>query len=138
MVRNRINRGEANSRMRIWTLLIVIAASAGVACQQTDVVSITPQPTDTVALESEATMVVARDTPIPTIEGSEEEKQEATATMAAEPSPSPIGEVDLEESDEQSQSSAEEAIAVNGPYEQTFFRGRSDAPITMIDYSDFL
>lgn len=29
-------------------------------------------------------------------------------------------------------------VQVNGPYEQTYFRGRADAPVTMIDYSDFL
>ena len=31
-----------------------------------------------------------------------------------------------------------EAVAVNGSYEETFFRGRADAPVTIIDYSDFL
>jgi hypothetical protein len=31
-----------------------------------------------------------------------------------------------------------EAPAVNGRYEQTYFRGAQDAPVTIIDYSDFL
>jgi hypothetical protein len=34
-------------------------------------------------------------------------------------------------------SAGEEAI-FNGPYENTYFRGSAVAPVTMIDYSDFL
>jgi hypothetical protein len=29
-------------------------------------------------------------------------------------------------------------VMVDGPYEGTYFRGFADAPITLIDYSDFL
>jgi hypothetical protein len=29
-------------------------------------------------------------------------------------------------------------VTINGIYDGTFFRGRDSAPVTMIDYSDFL
>jgi hypothetical protein len=31
-----------------------------------------------------------------------------------------------------------EEPAINGPYEKTYFRGSANAPVTLIDYSDFL
>ena len=124
--------------MKKWTFLIVIAAVAGVACQQADPVTFTPQPTDTVAVVSEATAIVVRDTPTTGAEEPPEVLPTATETITAEPSPSPTVATDAVETDEQSQSSAEETIRVNGSYEQTFFRGQTDAPVTMIDYSDFL
>jgi hypothetical protein len=34
--------------------------------------------------------------------------------------------------------SAGEKANFNGPYENTYFRGSAAAPVTMIDYSDFL
>jgi hypothetical protein len=124
--------------MKIWTLLILITAIAIVACEQADPASFSPQPTDTMPPDSEATAVVIRDTPTISVEASPEGKPTATETMDPEPSPSPIVEVDIAETEEQSQPSGDEAIIVNGVYEQTFFRGQMDAPVTMIDYSDFL
>lgn len=44
-----------------------------------------------------------------------------TEAATAEPAPSPT-----------------EALVYNGPYEQTYFRGAAGAPVTIIDYSDFL
>ena len=32
----------------------------------------------------------------------------------------------------------EEEVVFNGPYENTYFRGSATAPVTLIDYSDFL
>jgi hypothetical protein len=29
-------------------------------------------------------------------------------------------------------------VQVNGPYENTYFRGSADAPVTLVDFSDFL
>lgn len=50
--------------------------------------------------------------------------EEATEPVADEPDPA--------------ESEPAEAAIVNGPYEGTYFRGSADAPVTILDYSDFL
>ena len=75
------------------------------------------------AATNTATQAVATETPAGQAEGAA--TQEVLAATA-EPSPTP------------EPPTATASPQVNGQYEETYYRGLATAPITMIDYSDFL
>lgn len=80
---------------------------------------------DELAPEATDTSAPAAPTETPTAEAQETETPASQpaepATAAAQPTPT-----------------ATMAPEINGEYEDTFYRGLATAPITMIDYSDFL
>jgi hypothetical protein len=73
-------------------------------------------PTEVIPTES-STETLSDPTDTPVIEPTEETTVDPTATLAP---------------------TAEEETIFNGPYENTYFRGSAAAPVTLIDYSDFL
>ena len=57
---------------------------------------------------------------------------EAVSDESTQPEPTATTDVVTQDADEPV------ALPMSGRYEQTFFRGLEDAPVTMLDYSDFL
>lgn len=124
--------------MKFWLLVLSIASFILVACggstttnqeenpNQGDVSEMTTEPA-----ESPATVVASPTEPATVIPATailsdptreETAPLEPTIVATIEPSPQP----------------EEQTAAFNGPFENTYYRGAEDAPITMIDYSDFL
>ncbi len=64
-----------------------------------------------------------------------------TPAVVDEPAPEEAGEEEAPPSPEPAGRPADTpvpAVTFNGTYENTYFRGAADAPVTMFDYSDFL
>ena len=120
-----------------WLFLLLLAALISTGCGQTE-----PLPTEVPVAEIVATIpptpeptVVAE--PEPAFEPepvAQEEVAEPTAEPTAEP-PTLTVEPDLTR---QPETPVEETVAFNGFYENSYFRGSADAPVTILDYSDFL
>jgi outer membrane biosynthesis protein TonB len=110
-------------------VLLLVACSPGA-----------PEPTATLLPETqeEAAAVVEAptDTPKPEEPTTAAEPSAPTAVPTAEATAPAVAEP--EEAAAAVEPEPVEASAVNGPYQGTYFRGSADAPVTMIDYSDFL
>lgn len=113
--------------------LIVIACSP--EQEPAGLTSPTPEPAseEVEAQESEAEEPVAPPTEVVPTEPSDEAPSDPTDTPVAEPT-----EESAVEPTATLAPTAEEEVAFNGPYENTYFRGSAAAPVTLIDYSDFL
>jgi hypothetical protein len=99
--------------------------------------------------EEAAAVAAPTDTPLPEIPTTAAEPSAPTAIPTAEAAASAVAEPTEAAASAVAASAVAvepatvepepvEASAVNGPYEGTYFRGSADAPVTMIDYSDFL
>jgi hypothetical protein len=129
----------------IYTLLLIALLLA--ACGPGDGEPAATLPTEAQE-EAEAVAVVATDTALPESPNTAAEPERATAVPTAETAAETVAEPTAEaaeaaagaEAPEQAPAEPEpaEAATVNGSYEGTYFRGSADAPVTMIDYSDFL
>jgi hypothetical protein len=82
-----------------------------------------PEPADVAAGPATAVSEAATPTPEPSQAEPPTPAGEEAAPATAEPSP---------------ESPPAEQIIFNGPYENSYFRGASNAPVIMQDYSDFL
>lgn len=114
----------------LWLPLLLLLAACGSAAE-----SPAPEATQEVVLEADILPAPSNTAPpaVPTAapEGSEsvETPQDAPATEAtASPQPTAT----------EPPPAATSAPEFNGEYEGTYYRGLATAPITMIDYSDFL
>jgi cytoskeletal protein RodZ len=92
-----------------------------------EIVEVLPEPTVTPEVVSPTTLT---EQPMPT-----EVLEQAPPTATTEPTTT-VEPMDVEPSQEPE--SPEEEAQVNGLYENTYFRGSTDAPVTLIDFSDFL
>jgi len=127
--------------MRLFALMlifIVILVACGPEAEQQPTATIQAQPTNTGDPEPSATEAIAEESvedltptePSPTLAPMES----PTASNTPPPVETPTEVVATEVPD----TPTIQAAVINGPYENTYFRGSSSAPITMIDYSDFL
>lgn len=104
--------------------LLLLAACSGSESQ------VAPEPTAITDAQPTAAAAAPTDTlPPPVV--TEAPTETAAAPLPIDPSPTAAPTEALA-------TATSEPVLVDGPYEQTFFRGRADAPLTMIDYSDFL
>ncbi len=122
--------------------LIIILALVLVACGPKDeplpTVTIQEQPTNTMAPETIVAETIAEEPidnptptePPPTFPPTASPEASKTSLPVITPTEAVVTEV--------AESSPNETSEFNGQYENTFFRGSSNAPITLIDYSDFL
>lgn len=121
--------------MRLAFLSILLLALLLAACTSSVEESPGPTPADptatVVAREEEPTEAPAEMTEAPKDAATATVTQEAQVAeqSTAKAEPSPIAPPEPTETS---------APAFNGEYEGTYFRGLATAPITMIDYSDFL
>lgn len=118
------------------TYLFLLIALLLAACGPGDT-----EPAATVPLETQKeaeAVVVATDTALPESPASAAEPEPATAAPTAETAAETVAEPTAEAVADAPEPEPAEAADVNGPYEGTYFRGSADAPVTMIDYSDFL
>ncbi len=96
------------------------------------IVEVLPEPTNTPDLVSPTTL---SEPPTPTEAlGQEPPTSTVEFTVTVEP-------IDVEPSMEPEalvEPTIVQPVQVNGSYESTYFRGSADAPVTLIDFSDFL
>jgi len=114
-------------------LLVLAACSGDETTSETAVENAETQPAATAATVIEPATVAPTDEPAadaPTIEPAPTEAMEAAETEPETAVPEPTATTAEEASPEE--------VQFNGPYETTYFRGSATAPVTMIDYSDFL
>ncbi len=116
-------------------LLALIVAACSPTSELTKTVPPTLEPAteETEALESEVEQPGAAPTEVvPT---------EASTETPSDPTDTPVLELTEETAVDPTTTlapTAEEETIFNGPYENTYFRGSAAAPVTLIDYSDFL
>ena len=128
-------------KMRYWAALLFMASLILSACggAEPSGQAATPQQEDEGAASStEPTEIPATATDMPT------EVATVIPTTTTQPEPT-IGEPEETEpaplitpTAEPSPTQPEQEVAFNGQFENTYFRGAANAPITIIDYSDFL
>jgi hypothetical protein len=97
-----------------------------------EVVEVLPEPTETPEVVSPTTLA---EPPTPT-----EAIGQETPTMAVE-STATIEPIDVELGTEPEmlvEPEPDQPLQMNGSYESTYFRGSADAPVTLVDFSDFL
>jgi len=122
-----------------WFFVLLLAAFIGTGCGQAEIPPTAPPPTEVQPTEIVATAPPATEPPaVAEVETIIEPEPSAPAEITAEPTavrPTTTAEPDAAG---QQDSTADEAVAINGVYENSYFRGSADAPVTLIDYSDFL
>lgn len=120
-------------------LLLLLISLIVIACspeqEPAGITSSTPEPASeqVEAQESEVEEPVAPPTEVVSTEPSDESPSDPTETPVAEQT-----EETAVEPTATLAPTVEEEVAFNGPYENTYFRGSAAAPVTLIDYSDFL
>jgi hypothetical protein len=122
-----------------WVFLILSGILILTACGQADPISTTPQSAEKPIAEKGATATLQPPTePALTIEVDPTiTPEQAPPTITAVPSrteptdppPTTTGPVEPTRIEE---------VTFNGVYEDSYFRGSADAPVTLTDYSDFL
>ena len=119
----------------ILFLLAFIVVACSPASESAATIPPTPEPATegAEALESEVEQPGAALTEVVPTEASTKTPSSPTDTPVVEPTE----ETSVEPTATLAPTAEEEAI-FNGPYENTYFRGSAAAPVTMIDYSDFL
>lgn len=127
--------------MNKWVFLLIGGALIITGCDQAAPSPSAPLSTNTPAAETEAVPVTEQPVVVE-IEATVEPEQAAPTKIVApatvEPAavlPTATAQVDPTG---QPVATVEQAVAVNGAYENSYFRGSADAPVTLIDYSDFL
>jgi hypothetical protein len=75
---------------------------------------------------------------VPAAEPAAKQTEEISLSASPSRSPSRSPMATLEAIDEGDLPTEEPTVTVNGHYKGTYFRGLDSAPVTMIDYSDFL
>jgi hypothetical protein len=122
-----------------WLFVLLLAAFIGTGCGQAYIPPTAPPPTTVQATEVVATTPPTIEPPaVAEVEKAIESEQPAPAEITAEPTAVPPTATVEPEATLQHDSSTDEAVAFNGVYENSYFRGSADAPVTIIDYSDFL
>ena len=116
---------------RIFPILLLITLAL-VACSGVEQPIDTPPPATTVGTLPEPMATEPAEPESPTAEATAVEQPADAATEPPTVAESAATELPATEPPQAAE------IAVNGPYENTYFRGREDAPVTVIDYSDFL
>lgn len=116
-----------------WTILLVLLSLSLAGCGSD---AAEPVFTQAPAVAEEATAIPAApsDTPVPATATTTTELS-PTQAQAEEPATAPLP---TEAATAEPVPSPTETVVFNGPYEQTYFRGSAGAPVTIIDYSDFL
>jgi hypothetical protein len=127
--------------MRYWAALLLVATLILSACggaEPSDQAAAPQQEDEGTASVTEPAEILATATDMPT------EVASVTPTTAEQPEPT-IGEPEVTDpaptitpTAEISPTPPEQEAAFNGQFESTYFRGAANAPITIIDYSDFL
>lgn len=120
----------------LWLALLLLAACS--TSEESPAEAQDPQPTQAVASQSTpdlAASAVPTDTSTPAEPTAEPaiESQESATPAGQQTEPATALPATAEP-----QPTATAAPPFNGEYEGTFYRGLATAPITMIDYSDFL
>ncbi len=142
-----------------WLFLLLLGALISTGCGQNNTPPTAPPSTEAPVAETVATSPPATEPPSEAeIETAIEPEQAAqgdnvdpspieltatspsksTAPSPAEPTDVPPTATAEANSTGVQESSADESVVFNGVYENSYFRGSADAPITLIDYSDFL
>lgn len=103
----------------------------------------TTAPTEAPAIEPEATMIpITESTAVveedPVVEVEQVAPTENAAPAVVEPTDVPPTITAAVEPAEETEPVADDAEIYNGVYEYSYFRGSAAAPVTLIDYSDFL
>lgn len=116
-------------------LLALIVVACSQASEPATTIPPTPEPAteEAKALESEVEQPGAAPTEVVPTEASTETPSDPTDTPVIEPTE----ETTVEPTATLAPTVEEETI-FNGLYENTYFRGSAAAPVTLIDYSDFL
>jgi len=121
--------------------LVLVLVVAG--CNQEGSSPTTPAPTKIIPTETAVKADLEAAEPTPVVDSPRSGTVEATATTVAEtktdaPTPTAV-ETRIEETSENNQGQAQEGTVVfNGIYGDSYFRGAETAPVTILDYSDFL
>ena len=122
-----------------WFYVLFLAAFIGAGCGQAEIPPTPPPPTGVQPTEIVATAPPATEPPaVAEVETAIEPEPSAPAEITAEPTVLPPTTTAEPDSAGQQDSTADEAVTINGVYENSYFRGSADAPVTLIDYSDFL
>ncbi len=126
-----------------WLFVLILGAGISTGCGQGDSQPTAPPALAEQAVEKVATIPPATETPVEAdVKPASEPEQAATIEIPdptpAEPTALPLSATSEPDLAGQQESIADEAVAFNGPYENSYFRGAADAPVTILDYSDFL
>ena len=122
-----------------WFFVLILAAFIDSGCSQAKIPPTAPPPAEVQPTEKVATAPPATELPaVAEVETVIEPEHSAPAKITAEPTALPPTTTADPDSAGQQDSTADETVAINGVYENSYFRGSADAPVTLIDYSDFL
>jgi len=122
-----------------WLFVLLLTALIGTGCGQADIPPTALPPTAVQATEVVATTPPTIEPPaVAEVKKAIEPEQSEPAEIKADPTTVPPTATVEPEATGQQDSSTDEAVAINGVYENSYFRGSADAPVTIIDYSDFL
>jgi PBP1b-binding outer membrane lipoprotein LpoB len=126
-----------------WLFLLLLGALISTGCGQTDTPPTAPPSTAAPTAETVATIPPTTEPPAEAEVETAVEPEQAAPTESltpslAEPTDVPPTATAVADSAGQQESSVAEPVVFNGVYENSYFRGAADAPVTMIDYSDFL
>jgi hypothetical protein len=122
-----------------WLVVLLLAVFIGAGCAQAEVPPTAPPPTEVQPTEIVATAPPATELPaVAEVETAIEPEHTVPAEITAEPTAVPPTATAEPEAAGQQESTTDEVVAINGVYENSYFRGSADAPVTLIDYSDFL
>jgi hypothetical protein len=125
-----------SNKKQFFLLLVLILAIAACSGEKTA----SDSPTETAVAQPAAAVATAAE---PVVAG-EPTQQPATDTLTLEPVPTVVEAIPETEPAEPQPTAVEAEPAptveakFNGRYELTYYRGSETAPVTMIDYSDFL
>jgi len=126
-----------------WLFVLILGVGISTGCGQRDTQPTAPPTSGAQAAEIVATIPPTTGTPVDAeVKSASEPVQAATIEIPdptpAEPTALPLSATTEPDSAGQQESISDEAIAFNGAYENSYFRGAADAPVTILDYSDFL
>lgn len=116
-----------------WIPLVLVLVACGTEPAPDQIATLEELPTSTIAVETATPQSEIFPTPtevaavLPPTESPTEQSIEQPGATATEITATEVVEIPTSE-----------PVEVNGPYENTYYRGLATAPITMIDYSDFL
>lgn len=120
-------------RSTFWIPLLLVLVACGAEPAPEQIATLDELPTSTIAVETATPK--SETFPTPTEVASVLPPTESPTEQSVEQPDATATEITVTEVVE---SPTSEPIEVNGPYENTYYRGLATAPITMIDYSDFL